>query len=151
MGNICRSPTAEGVFTKLIREQGLEKQINVESVGTHAYHIGESPDRRAQQAALKRNVELAHLRARQINVADFEKFDYLLVMDAENYANVMSVCPAQHADKVKHFLDYAPHVGKRDVPDPYYGGVYGFEEVLDLVEAASSGFIDNLKLSGVIR
>lgn len=150
MGNICRSPTAEGVFTRLIRERGFDANIYVESAGTHAYHVGEAPDRRAQQAASKRNVALSHLRARQINSKDFDKFDYLLVMDSDNYANVMAICPQQQVDKVKHFLDYAPHLGRRDVPDPYYGGANGFEQVLDLIEAASAGFIDHLKTSGEI-
>ena len=150
MGNICRSPTAEGVFAKLIKEQDLEAYFVIDSAGTHAYHIGEPPDLRAQHAALERDVEINHLRARKVIMADFEDFDFLLAMDDDNYAVLMEASPEEYKDKISYFLDYAPHLKTREVPDPYYGGKYGFERVLDLIEAASEGFLSNLQKAGRI-
>ncbi len=147
MGNICRSPTAEGVFVKLIKERALESSFRVDSAGTHAYHEGEVPDSRSQQAALLRDIKLAHIRARKVVMGDFEDFDFLMAMDEDNYAVLMKACPEQYKTKIHYFLDYAPHLGVREVPDPYYGGGYGFERVLDLVEEASLGFLDSLKAS----
>jgi len=148
MGNICRSPTAEGVFTKIVAEKNLMSRFTIDSAGTHAYHVGNPPDYRAQEAALKRGVELQHLRARKVHSSDFEYFDYLLVMDDDNYAIVSNDCPREHREKVKYFLDFAPHLGIREVPDPYYGEKQGFERVLDMVEEASLGFLESLKKSG---
>lgn len=148
MGNICRSPTAEGVFTKLINEKKLASRFTVDSAGTHAYHVGNPPDARAQQAALKRGVELRHLRARKVHGSDFEYFDFVLAMDDENYSILIHACPDEYKDKVKYFLDYAPHLGVREVPDPYYGEKFGFERVLDMVEDASLGFLKTLQKSG---
>jgi protein-tyrosine phosphatase len=148
MGNICRSPTAEGVFTKLIQDKDLASKFTIDSAGTHAYHVGKPPDDRAQRAALKRGVELHHLRARKIHSSDFEFFDHILVMDDDNYAIVMDQCPSEHREKVKFFLEYAPHLGVREVPDPYYGEKLGFERVLDMVEDASMGFLEMLQKSG---
>jgi protein-tyrosine phosphatase len=145
MGNICRSPTAEGVFTKLIAEKHLASRFTVDSAGTHAYHVGNPPDARAQQSALKRGVELQHLRARKVHSSDFEYYDYVLAMDGENYSILISDCPDEYKDKVKYFLDYAPHLGIREVPDPYYGEKFGFEQVLDMVEDASLGFLETLQ------
>lgn len=150
MGNICRSPTAEGVFTKLINEKKLASQFSVDSAGTHAYHVGNPPDTRAQQAALKRGVELQHLRARKVHSSDFEYFDYVLAMDGENYSILIQDCPDGYKDKVKYFLDYAPHLGIREIPDPYYGEKFGFERVLDMVEDASLGFLETLQKAGKI-
>jgi len=151
MGNICRSPTAEGVFAKLLKEQGLEEHFVIDSAGTHAYHDGEAPDLRAQQAALQRDIELNHLRARKVVRGDFEDFDFLLAMDDDNYAVLMDVCPDEYKDKIRYFLDYAPHLDTREVPDPYFGGKYGFERVLDLAEAASVGFLSMLRETGSIN
>lgn len=151
MGNICRSPTAEGVFTKLITEKNLASHFAVDSAGTHAYHVGNPPDARAQQAALKRGVELQQIRARKVHSSDFEYFDYVLVMDDDNYSILINDCPIEHREKVKYFLDYAPHLGVREVPDPYYGEKLGFEKVLDMVEDASLGFIETLHKTGVIK
>jgi protein-tyrosine phosphatase len=148
MGNICRSPTAEGVFTKLIQDKDLAYKFTIDSAGTHAYHVGKPPDDRAQRAALKRGVELHHLRARKIHSSDFEFFDHILVMDDDNYAIVMDQSPSEHRGKVKFFLEYAPHLGIREVPDPYYGEKLGFERVLDMVEDASMGFLEMLQKSG---
>lgn len=148
MGNICRSPTAEGVFRKLVRERGVEEWFEIDSAGTHAYHVGEPPDERARQAALTRGVDLSGLRARQVTIADFDAFDHVLVMDRQNYDTLMFVCPKPHSHKVRLFLQYAPGLKKLDVPDPYYGGSKGFEEVLDMVERAALGFLESLRQDG---
>jgi len=148
MGNICRSPTAEGVFTKLLKKQDLEEYFVIESAGTHAYHIGEPPDLRSQHAALVRNIELTHLRARKVETGDFEEFDFLLAMDDDNYAALMAACPEEYKDKISYLLDYAPQLDTREVPDPYFGGKYGFERVLDMVEAGSVGFLSMLRKTG---
>lgn len=151
MGNICRSPTAEGVFTKLVNERKLAHHFSIDSAGTHAYHVGNAPDLRAEKAAGERGVDISHLRARKFIVGDFEDFDYIFAMDGENYAILTSACPASHRHKINYFLDYAPHFGTREVPDPYYGGSYGFERVLDMVEAASEGFLNELLEAGKIK
>jgi len=145
MGNICRSPTAEGVFVKLIKDKALESSFRVDSAGTHAYHEGEAADLRSQQAALLRDINLAHIRSRKVVMGDFEDFDFLLAMDDDNYSLLMKACPEHYQTKIHYFLDFAPHLKVREVPDPYYGGVYGFEKVLDLIEEASSGFLESLK------
>lgn len=148
MGNICRSPTAEGVFSHLLSTRQLTERFEVDSAGTHAYHIGEAPDLRAQKAARDRGVELKHLRARKVVAEDFERFDHILAMDNDNYYVLHEACPDEHKTKLKLFLDYAPQAQHREVPDPYYGGSYGFERVLDLVEAASEGFLQVVSQDG---
>jgi protein-tyrosine phosphatase len=144
MGNICRSPTAEGVFRKLVEEKQIEHLFEIDSAGTHAYHVNEAPDLRAQRAAQERGVDLSGIRARKVVYGDFEDFDHILAMDSENHAVLMEACPAEHQHKIQYFLDFAPHVGEREVPDPYYGGSYGFERVLNMVEEAASGFINHI-------
>ncbi len=151
MGNICRSPTAEGVFNHLVTTKNLSERFEIDSAGTHAYHIGDAPDLRAQKAARDRGVELKNLRARKVVNSDFNEFDHILVMDDENHAILLEDCPVELTHKVRHFLDYAPHVNQREVPDPYYGGSYGFERVLDLVEEASEGFIQALQHAGELN
>lgn len=151
MGNICRSPTAEGVFRHLLDERGLNQRFEVDSAGTHAYHIGEAPDLRSQRAARDRGVELGHLRARKVVYGDFEDFDYILAMDAENHDILYAACPDQYRHKLSLFLEFAPQLSTREVPDPYYGGGQGFERVLDLVETASAGFLATLKQQGHIN
>ncbi len=145
LGNICRSPTAEGVFRHLIRQEGLDELILTDSAGTHAYHVGEQPDRRAQATARNRGIDLSDLRARKALVEDFEKFDYVLAMDSENYHNLCNICPPEHAGKLKKFLEFAPHLNRSDVPDPYYGGPQGFEQVFDMVEHASHGLLEDIR------
>lgn len=151
MGNICRSPTAEGVFAKLLKEQDLDECFVIDSAGTHASHIGEPPDLRAQHAAQARDVQLTHLRARKVEMKDFEDFDFLLAMDDDNYAVLMEASPEEYKDKISYFLDYAQQLDTREVPDPYFGGRYGFERVLDMVEAASVGFLSMLRKTGGIN
>jgi protein-tyrosine phosphatase len=147
MGNICRSPTAEGVFRKLVQDEGLADWFEIDSAGTHAYHIGNPPDERAQKAALSRGIDLADIRARQVCHADFESFDYILVMDRQNLDTLSFVCPRTHSHKLKLFLEYVPGIKNPEVPDPYYGGEKGFEQVLDLVERASAGFLNAMRKS----
>ncbi|MCW5624084.1 MAG: low molecular weight phosphotyrosine protein phosphatase [Burkholderiales bacterium] len=142
MGNICRSPTAEGVFRERVRQAGLERLIEIDSAGTHAYHVGEPPDSRAIAHAAKRGYDLRKLRARRIKPEDFGAFDYVLAMDESNLAAMMKIRPADAAAETRLFLDYAgADVPLREVPDPYYGGAGGFEQVLDLVESAADGLL----------
>ena len=140
MGNICRSPTAEGVFLKVIKSMNASDRFMVDSAGTHAYHVGEPSDSRSQQVALRRGVDLSTIRARKVSPADFEQFDYILAMDNDNFNNMMAICPQEYQHKVRLFLDFSANYTESEVPDPYYGGPNGFDHVFDLVEDASNGF-----------
>jgi protein-tyrosine phosphatase len=145
MGNICRSPTAQGVFAHLVESQGLTSLIQIDSAGTHAYHVGEPPDVRATQAAKKRNIELGSQRARRVTGDDFLDFDYVLAMDRNNYDDLISLCPTEHQSKLYLFLEFATGLGEDEVPDPYYGGITGFERVLDMIERASQGLLAEIR------
>lgn len=145
LGNICRSPTAHGVFQRLVHEEGLAEHILVDSAGTHAYHINEPPDRRASAAARKRGVDLSALRARRAVEADFERFDYVLAMDRSNLEHLSTLCPPGAEHKLRLFLSYAPTLGYDEVPDPYYGGNAGFERVLDMIEEAARGLLAEIR------
>ncbi len=145
MGNICRSPTAEGVFRHIVHESGLQKVIVTDSAGTHAYHVGEAPDRRAQATAKTRGIDLSDLRARRVTAKDFNKYDYVLAMDRDNYAILDELCPEAYEGQLSLFLDYAPAVGRTEVPDPYYGGPQGFEVVFDMVEEAARGLLADIQ------
>jgi len=145
MGNICRSPTAHGVFAKKVIDAGLAHAIEIDSAGTHAYHVGEPPDHRAQVSALQRGYDLSDIAARKVEPVDCQRYDYLLVMDEENYSHVLGLCAKDCSDKVQLFLDYAEQAREREVPDPFYGGSRGFEYVLDLVEAASAGLLELIR------
>ncbi len=144
MGNICRSPTAEGVFRQKVLDAGLEERIHIDSAGTHAYHVGEPPDSRAQAAALQRGFDLSDQRARRVSAADFEEFDYIIAMDQSNFADLQAICPPGHEHKIKLFLEYGERCDTCEVPDPYYGGRTGFERVLDLIEDAAEGLLKSL-------
>ncbi|RMH12824.1 MAG: low molecular weight phosphotyrosine protein phosphatase [Gammaproteobacteria bacterium] len=146
MGNICRSPTAEGVFRSLVESQELSEHFDIDSAGTHAYHVGNPPDVRAQELALQRGVDLSQQRARQICEDDFEAFDHILAMDQSNLENLYLWCSPEYRYKLSLFLDYAPNCGLKEVPDPYYGGVEGFHKVFDLIQDASSGLLKKLRL-----
>lgn len=145
MGNICRSPTAEGVFVKRLEESGLAHLVAVDSAGTHAYHVGEPPDPRAQRSAASRGIDLSGLRARRAQPEDFSRFDYVLAMDRDNYLHLQGICPAGEEGKLNLFLSYAPQLDVDEVPDPYYGGPTGFERVLDMIEAASEGLLEDIR------
>lgn len=145
MGNICRSPTAEGVFRKIWQERAPELRLHLDSAGTHAYHIGNPPDPRSQRAALRRGVDLSDLRARRVQPADFERFDLVLAMDNANVEILQGIAPLEYRERIRLMLEFAPHIGKTEVPDPYYGGANGFEYVLDLVEEASAGLLDHVR------
>jgi protein-tyrosine phosphatase len=145
MGNICRSPTAEGVFRKTVAAGSLDVVIEIDSAGTHAYHIGNPPDPRARRAAEARGIDLSRKRARRVGVEDFARFDLVLAMDELNRAVLMELCPPEYHERVRLFLEFAPHVGRLDVPDPYYGGSNGFEYVLDLAEEGSIGLLEHVR------
>jgi len=145
MGNICRSPTAEGVFRHLLRGEGCDELIATDSAGTHGYHIGEPPDERARETALRRGIDLSDLRARRVAREDFDLFDYILAMDQENYLSLSAICPRGMEVKLSLFMDFAPELRTREVPDPYYGGPGGFETVFDLVETASRELLAHIR------
>lgn len=145
MGNICRSPTAHGVFRQLVIDEGLLDLVEIDSAGTHAYHVGNPPDSRAQSTANTRGIDLSDLRARQVSEQDFAHYDYVIAMDQENYISLSQQCPRQHVDKIYMFMDFAPEMRTREVPDPYYGGAQGFERVFDLVEAAAQGLLNDIR------
>ena len=143
MGNICRSPTAEGVFRARAQAAGLD--LHIDSAGTHAYHIGNPPDPRSARHAAARGYDLSAQRARQVATEDFERFDYVLAMDHDNLEILQRACPAQHRHKVRLFMEYASRSGSDVVPDPYYGGANGFDTVLDYIEDASDGLLAVLR------
>jgi len=142
LGNICRSPTAEAMLRKKVHEAGLDERIEVDSAGTADYHVDSPPDRRAIAHGERRGLRLHHLRGRQVESSDFERFDHILAMDEDNLANLKRIRPAGSRAKVALLMSFAPGAGAREVPDPYYGGADGFEQVLDLVAAAADGVID---------
>lgn len=145
MGNICRSPTAEGVFRALVEAEGLADRMEIDSAGTHDYHIGHPPDARAQEAAARRGYDLSALRARQVTRGDFAAFDFMLAMDEHNRSLLLQQCPPQYRDRIRLFLEFAGSGTPAEVPDPYYGGPQGFEQVLDLVEKGARGLLRHIK------
>lgn len=144
-GNICRSPTAEGVFRHLVVQAGLDGRIGVDSAGTHGYHIGEPPDPRSQKAAKARGVDLSGLRARKVALEDFYEFDHILAMDDGHLAHLRRMAPADARAAVTLFLDDAPDADVRETPDPYYGDARGFERVLDLCEQGAAGLLARVR------
>jgi len=148
MGNICRSPTAEAVFRDLVRREAPGAHFEIDSAGTHDYHIGNPPDPRSIEAAQRRGFDMSTLRARQLERADFGRFDLLIAMDERNRRDALAFAPrdaeGSATERLQLLLDYAPQLGLREVPDPYYGGPQGFEHVLDIVEVAARGLLDTL-------
>lgn len=144
MGNICRSPTAEGVFAALVRARKLSERIETDSAGTGAWHAGEAPDSRAQAMAKRHGIDISGQRARAVVAEDFERFDYICAMDRENLDHLLHACPKSLRDRVRLFCDYAPDLMGQDVPDPYYGGHGGFERVFEMVQRASEGLLDTI-------
>lgn len=145
LGNICRSPTAEGVFRALVEKEGLADRLRIDSAGTAAFHIGEPPDGRSQAAALRRGIDMSCQRARRVRGDDFNRFDYILAMDTINHAELLAACPPGEEAKVSLLLDFAAGVEGKGVPDPYYGRGNGFEVVLDLIELATVGLLDDIR------
>lgn len=146
MGNICRSPTADAVFRHHVKTAGVDHLIEVDSAGTHAYHIGNPPDERSQRTAINRGYKMDDLRARAVELRDFEEFDYILAMDKENLHLLKQRSPRHHHDKIRLFMHYGVNYdGNTEVPDPYFGGHQGFELVLDMVEEASQGLLEHLR------
>jgi len=141
LGNICRSPMAEGVFRRVAEEEGLIDRFEIDSAGLGDWHIGQAPDHRAQKAARSRGVDISSQSARQVVDEDFDRFDLVLAMDGSNLAELKARAPREARGKIRPFLDFAPQVGTKDVPDPFFGGTEGFDHVLDLIEAASRGLL----------
>ncbi len=144
-GNICRSPTAEGILRAHLERAGLSGHVEVDSAGTHGYHVGDPPDERSQQAAARRGYDISGLRARRVAPDDFSRFDLILAMDREHLALLQRSSPVSARNRLGLFLEYARSVTEDEVPDPYYGGPEGFEHVLDLVEDAAAGLIETLR------
>jgi len=144
-GNICRSPTAEGVFAALVDAAGLADRIRVDSAGTEGWHIGAPPDTRSQAAARRRGIEIGHLRAREVSIRDFDRFDYIVAMDGGHVRTLADFCPAGEEHRIRTMLEFAPALTETDVPDPYYGGGDGFERVLDMIEAAAAGLLADIR------
>lgn len=145
MGNICRSPSAEAVFHYMVETSGLKEYVEVASSGTHDAHVGHPADTRSHQAALDRGVDMSSHRAQHFKKEHFDQYDYILVMDRKNHDHVMRLCPKGSQEKVHYFLDFAPQLNVQEVPDPYSGGPDGFENVLDLIEAASAGLMSEIR------
>ncbi len=144
MGNICRSPTAEGVFRQRVAAAGLSERFVIDSAGTHGYHVGEPPDERSMAYASRRGYDLSAQRSRKLTAQDFEQFDYLLAMDHDNLKLLQAACPPQHQHKLGLMMSHATRSGSEVVPDPYYGGGRGFDVVLDYLEDASEGLLATL-------
>ncbi len=144
MGNICRSPTAEAVFRQKIEAAGLSDKVLIDSAGTHDYHIGHSPDERAIRAARSRGYDMSGIRARQVDRGDFLKFDYILAMDRQNLAMLQRIAGPELQGKARLFMEFSDEFQEKEVPDPYYGGAQGFERVLDRIESAANGLIEEI-------
>lgn len=142
LGNICRSPSAEGVFRQLVQRLGLQHHIQHDSCGTADYHVGAPPDKRAIAHAHARGIDISDLRGRQINVADFSHFDLILAADRDNLTRLKALCPVELQHKVQLMLDYSTAWRGQEVPDPYYGGASGFETVLDMLQDMASGLLE---------
>lgn len=144
MGNICRSPSAEGVFRRVLAARAPDLHVEIDSAGTHDYHVGNPPDDRAIAAAKRRGIDLSTLRARMVSAEDFERYDLILAMDEDNLSELKRRAPAIHHERIRLMMEFAPHAPSRRVPDPYYGGAQGFEEVLDLLEEAANGLVQEV-------
>jgi len=145
LGNICRSPSAEGVFRALVNEHGLSDRIGTDSCGTSTWHIGSPPDNRARGEAKRRGISIDDLRARALKPDDFEIFDYILAMDGSNLFNLEAACPDVHRAKVHLLLEFAPDHPEREVPDPYYGGAEGFAQAFDMIDNAAAGLLADIQ------
>ena len=144
LGNICRSPMAEGVFRRLVAERGLSDCFEIDSAGLGNWHEGQAPDNRAQQAAMRRGIDISTQSARQLRPDDFSRFDLILAMDASNHGDLRQLSPKRGHGKIRQFLEFAPQTGTRDVPDPFFGEAEGFDHALNLIEAAAEGLLEAL-------
>ncbi|BBP46275.1 phosphotyrosine protein phosphatase [Thiosulfatimonas sediminis] len=151
LGNICRSPTAHAVFRQLVKDQGLAQQIEVDSAGTGAWHVGNPPDKRATQVAEARGIAMRDLRARQVDFGDFYQYDYVLAMDNSNYRNLYEMALPEHREKIHMFLQFSEDFTETEVPDPYYGGPDGFDYVFDMVQSASNGLLAQIKKTHFLK
>jgi protein-tyrosine phosphatase len=149
MGNICRSPTAEAVLRSLAPRLAPELALEVDSAGTHGYHVGEPPDPRAQEVARSRGIDMSGLRARQLTPQDFERFDWILTMDRGNHTAALQLAPPARRRRVRLLLEFAPQLTLQEVPDPYYGGTADFERVFELAEQAGRGLLQALREGAV--
>ena len=145
LGNICRSPSAEGVFRHCVENSDLQLNVKIDSAGTANYHSGDPPDSRAISVAASRGINLKNLRARQIRRSDFQQFDYIIAMDRHNYSDLISLAPRDHHCRIQLFLDFTDNWSEREIPDPYYGGPQGFERAFDMINDASKGLIKDIK------
>jgi protein-tyrosine phosphatase len=145
MGNICRSPTAEGIFRKLVADAGIGEHLHIDSAGTLDYHTGEPPDSRAQETGRQRGIDLSPLRARQVRVDDYERFHYVVAMDFDNARYLQRQCPKRYQDRLHLMMDFAEGRSEREVPDPYYGGDEGFNRVFDMVTEAAQGLLAQIR------
>ena len=145
LGNICRSPTAEGVFRKYIHTNNLENKIKIDSAGTGSWHTGKPPDKRSQKVAVKRGYDISNQRSRLVDNKDIIESDYIIAMDTDNFVTLQQLAPGKMTNKLFRFLEFAPHLNQLDVPDPYYSGPDGFDLVLNLIEAASEGLLQHIR------
>ena len=150
-GNICRSPTAEGVFRNLLKTRCLTDLIKVDSAGLGSWHVGDPPDPRSTETAIKRGIDIRHQKARAIRPHDFEEFDLLLAMDKTHYSAMKRSCPPELQSRIHMFMNYARNTEISEVPDPYYGSSNGFDRVFDLIEAASEGLLEEIETNYIIR
>ena len=144
-GNICRSPTAEGVFRAMVAAQGLSGVITMDSAGTGSWHEGEPPDERSQEAAARRGIDISGQRARKVTKADFKEFDLIMALDRGHHHNLSRLCPRGEEHRIQMFMGYAPELGILDMPDPYVGDGDGFENVFDMVEICSRGLLTEIR------
>ena len=144
LGNICRSPMAEGAFRHVAAEQGVLDRFEIDSAGLGSWHVGQAPDHRAQKATDQRGIDISGQSARQIRSSDFTSFDLLLAMDGSNYGELAQLAPKSERHKIRRFLDFAPHAGTKDVPDPFFGEAEGFDRALDLIDEAARGLLAEL-------
>ncbi len=145
LGNICRSPTAEGVFRAMVEEKGLADHIEIDSAGTSGWHKGQAPDPRSQEEALRHGVDLSRQKSRAVVPEDFERFDYICAMDSANLSELKRACPKSEQGRLYRFTSFAPELKVQDVPDPYYGGDHGFENVYNIVEASARGLLERIE------
>ena len=145
MGNICRSPSAEGFFATALEQSGIRERVAIDSAGTHGYHTGEAPDSRAVATALNFGVDIGHLRARKVKVSDFDQFDLIIAMDQNNFEDLQRIRPAGSKAELKMMMQYHPDARPEEVPDPYYGGMNGFTYMCELLQSATRGLLESVE------